>query len=119
MAYVYSTLSTDQEYRGYREGGDVKTVKWSVTVKGGANIASKNLITPKGVLTIVSEEELALLNENAQFNRHKERGYIVIEKREEKAEKVAKNMKKKDESAPLTHSDFKPGAVEVVTSDEE
>lgn len=119
MPYIYSTLTSDQEYRGYRDGRDVKTVKWSVTIKGGANVASRNLITPKGTLTIVSDEELALLNENAQFNRHKERGFITVEKREEKVEKVTSNMKKKDKSAPLTDADFKPGAVEVVTASEE
>lgn len=116
MYFIYSTLSCDNEYRGYKEGSkDVPSVKWSVVIKGGANIASKNLITPKGVLTTVSDEEMALLETNAQFKRHVERGFLIVEKKKVEAEEVAKNMKKKDKSAPTVASDFKE---DVVTNKE-
>ena len=111
-AYIYSTLSCDNEYRGYKEGSkDVPTVKWAVVIKGGANIASKNLITPKGVLTTVSDEEMKLLEGNAQFKRHVDRGFLIVEKKKVEAEEVAKNMKKKDKSAPTTDEDFAAGTV--------
>lgn len=113
MAYIYSTLTADQEYRGYTGNKDVPAVKWSVVIKGGANIASKNLVTPKGTLTTVSDEEMALLESNAAFKRHVERGFLTIEKKKAEVEEVTKNMKKKDQSAPKTEADFAPNTVTV------
>jgi hypothetical protein len=113
-AYIYSTLTASNEYRGYTDNKDVKGVKWSIEIKGGANVASKNLITPYGVLTVVTDEELLLLQSNTSFNNHVERGFITVEKKKSEVERVAKNMKKKDSSAPLTPEDFAPGTVETV-----
>lgn len=111
MAYIYSTLTSDQEYRGYTANKDVPAVKWSVTIKGGANIATKNLVTPKGTLTTVTDEEMALLETSASFKRHVERGFLTIEKKKAEVEEVAKNMKKKDQSAPKQAEDFAAGSV--------
>lgn len=112
-AYIYSTLTATNEYRGYTDNKDVKGVKWSVEIKGGANVASKNLVTPYGVLTIVTDEELVLLQSNTSFKNHVDRGFITVEKKEAKTETVAKNMKNKDTSAPLTPDDFAPNSVET------
>lgn len=109
-SHIYSTLTADQEYRGYTEG-KVKTVKWKVVIKGGANIAGKNLITPMGVLTTVTDEEMGLLETNPSFKRHVERGFITVEKKKVGVEDVVKNMKKKDKSAPKVAGDFKDAPV--------
>lgn len=84
----------------------------SITIKGGANVVSKNLITPRGICTPVTAEDLKLLEENKVFQRHVKRGFITVEKSKAKADTVAKNMTAKDESAPKTPSDFsKPPVV--------
>lgn len=109
-AHIYSTLTANQEYRGYNEG-KVKAVKWSVVIKGGANLAGKNLITPMGVLTTVTDEEMGLLETNPSFKRHVERGFITVEKKKVDVEDVVKNMKKKDKSAPKVAEDFKDAPI--------
>jgi len=112
MAYIYSTLTAGQEYRGYKKGqGDLNNIAWTVTINGGTNISSKNLITPEGVLTTVSDKDLALLKTNKAFLRHAERGFIIIETKKVEVERVAKDMTKKDKSAPLSGSDFEKNTV--------
>ena len=108
--HIYSTISANQEYRGYNEG-KVKTVKWKVMVEGGANIAGKNLITPKGVLTTVTDEEMGLLETDPTFKRHVDRGFITFEKKKVDIEDVVKNMEKKDNSAPKVAEDFKDAPI--------
>ena len=112
MAYIYSTLSSDNEYRVYKKGGaDMNIVAGKVVVKGKANIANKNIITPRGVATMVTADELKLLEENESFKRHKERGFISVSTKQETADKVANDMSKKDKSAPKTKEDFGIGKV--------
>lgn len=64
-------------------------------------------ITPLGVATEVSKEELALLEKNPVFQMHKENGYIIVQDKKADAEKVASNMQGNDGSAPLTPSNYK------------
>ena len=105
-----STISANQEYRGYNEG-KVKTVKWKVVIKGGANLAGKNLITPKGVLTTVTDEEMGLLETDPLCKRHVDRGCITVKKKKIDVEDVVKNMEKKDNSAPKVAEDFKDAPI--------
>lgn len=107
MPYVYSTLSNDNEYRIYEKGGaDIPVVKGHVLIKGGAGIANKNLITPRGVPTEVTKEQLEMLEGNDQFKMHKENGFISVDTKQADADAVAKNMTKKDKSAPKTPEDY-------------
>lgn len=108
MPYIFSTLACDNEYRSYTKGGnDMPSVEKSVLVKGGAGIANKNLITPRGVMTSVSDEDLKHLEANESFQMHKENGYITVESKKADADEVAvKSMKKKDKSAPVTPEDY-------------
>ncbi len=79
----------------------------SVTIKGGAGVANKNIITPLGVHTEVSAEEMDLLNENGIFKLHKDAGFIAVEEKKADVEKVVADMTTKaDPSAPLTPSDY-------------
>jgi len=107
MAYVYSTLSCDNEYRSYgKGGGDIQNVVAHVLIRGGAGIANKNILTPKGVATQVTNEELAILESNDQFKLHVANGFIIVENKKAEADEVAKNMTKKDKSAPATPEDY-------------
>jgi hypothetical protein len=106
-AYVYSTLTADQQYTVWRKGGgDLPTAETVVVIKGGHGLASKHFITAKGVATRVTDEQLEALNRCPSFLRHQERGFIVVSKDEVAPEKVASNMEGRDGSAPLTPQDF-------------
>lgn len=87
--YVYSTLSNDNNYGG-------------VLIRGKANVANKNIITPLGVATKVDGSQLEVLKASHVFNLHQENGFITVEKFKEDADKVASDMTGRDASAPET-----------------
>lgn len=107
MPYIFSTLTNSLNVCAYEapQGGTPRRVR-SVLVNGGANVADKHLITPQGVVTEVSDEDLAFLKQNKMFNRMVERGFVKIEAKEAKVEKVVADMTSRDESAPLVPDDF-------------
>ncbi|EAO0065952.1 hypothetical protein GPN87_003083 [Salmonella enterica] len=105
--YIYSTLTGSQAYQVYRQGGaDLPLVDKTILVAGGANVANKHFITPRGVVTSVTDEELELLEKNPVFALHKANGFITVEAKEVSVEKVVSDMEARDESAPLTEADF-------------
>ena len=117
MPYIYSTLSTDMDYASYvPTASDVPDVEKIIKIKGGANVANKNIITPMGVMTSVTDEELALLEANGVFQIHKANGFITVEKKSDDVEKVTKNMTKKDKSAPLTPADYENTETNVIVN---
>ncbi|OBX10407.1 hypothetical protein QV09_05505 [Gallibacterium salpingitidis] len=116
MPYVYSTLTSDNTYVIYADGGaDLKIKTHQITIKGGTGIANDRLITPLGVATQVSDDDLALLEKNAVFKTHKEHGFIVVQTsgKEADAEKVASDMETRDESSPITPSHYETGNDDV------
>ncbi|POP42331.1 hypothetical protein CHU32_03595 [Superficieibacter electus] len=105
--YVYSTLTGSQAYHIYRNGGaDLPLVDRVVMVAGGANVADKHFVTPKGVVTPITADELELLEKNPVFAVHKANGFITVEEKAIPVEKVVSDLEARDESAPLTDSDF-------------
>lgn len=106
MPYITSTLSTDQNFPLYtkREGAKVqaKKIARNITIAGRANVASKNLITPAGVVTQVTAEELELLEKNPAFKRKVARGFLSVTKTNVDPDKKAADMTAKDKSAPIT-----------------
>lgn len=114
MAYIYSTLACDQEYTSWtihKLGMEVKAVPGnSVKIKGGAGLADKNLHTPHGVVTTVTDDELALLKTIDAFNKHVELGYLTIDDSKSDAEVVAADMSRDDKSRPLTPQEYDLGS---------
>lgn len=110
MFYVFSTLSTDVAYTIYGEAvNDMPTIERQIVINGGANVATKNLITPKGVMTTIEDADLELLRAHPVFIMHEKNGFVTVEDKAHDPEKVATNMEARDESAPLTDGDFKEG----------
>lgn len=106
-AWIYSTLTGDQQYTVWvKGGGDLPVAQQVVHIRGGHGLANKNLVTLNGVATRVTDQQLEALNKCGQFLRHKERGFIVVSRDEVAPEKVASNMEGRDKSAPLTPQDF-------------
>ncbi len=118
MPYVVNTASagTDYNFEKTLPNGLSQVVK-TISINGGANVASKNLVTPEGVLTEVSGADLELLKTHPVFKKEQEMGFVKIVH----TEKVnVKGMEAKDASAPVVKSDaeergFRPstGIIEV------
>lgn len=107
VIYVYSTLTSNMEYRLYREGGaDLPELVDSVLIRGGSNLPDKHLITPHGVVTKIDAEKYSWLKDNEIFKLHSNNGYISISEHEIDAEKAASDMEGRDESAPLVAEDL-------------
>ncbi len=106
--YVYSTMTGPVEYAIWvKGGGDIPTIKKSVRIEGGANVADKHLYTPRGVCTIISEEDYEVLKQDGVFKIHVENGFITIgDKEAPSIERAVADMESQDESAPLTPNDF-------------
>jgi|SRR5882757_2325130 len=108
MPYIYSTLSADTKYTLYEKNGqgDLVIPIRGITIKGGANVASKSFVTPQGVVTEVTDEELTFLQENSIFKAHVEGGFLRIDNKKIEVEKAVKSLEKGDKSKPLTHADY-------------
>lgn len=101
--YVFSTLSNDQTYRSFStDTPGVLTPTHSVEIKGGAGVANKRLITPLGVATEVSEDDLAFLKAHKCFQIHEKNGFIAVRAKSADVEKVAADMARNDGCAPFT-----------------
>ena len=108
--YVYSTLTSGMDYTLYQtnENG-VHLNKGVVSIKGGANLPDKFLITPQGVVTEVDDEQVAILKQIPLFNQHVAAGFIVLSEARSEIEAVVPDMVSRDESAPLTPNDYVEG----------
>lgn len=110
--YICSKLSSDQAYTTWYKdtANNMPRKNKQVLIKGGAGVANKKVITPYGVITQVTEEQIKQLQDNCpSFNRHLKAGYLkILEKdpRDKEIEKIADDMQK-DGSAPITPKDLK------------
>lgn len=109
MPYVYSTASCSTDHHVYKEGNnkDLARIDKTITIRGGANVATKhpNIWTPLGVVTKVSDEELAMLEKCTHFQNCIKHNFYKVEKKQVDVEKVVDQMTKKDRSAPKTPED--------------
>ena len=128
MPYILSKLSNSQCYTQYVKGvNDINNVCEKVVIKGGADVINKKTLeTPNGVVTEITKEQLEILKQNKDFNRHVENGFIsIIENKisEDKKEEKAVEMPK-DNSRQKTPKDYKKAKgkakpIEEETEDEE
>lgn len=108
--YVYSTLTNDQRYRNYAQGGknDMPRPIGEVFIAGGTGVATNDnrMWTPRGVVTEITEEDRAILENNSDFKLHRENGFVEISEVLVDPEKAAADMTGRDESAPLVPQDL-------------
>jgi hypothetical protein len=111
MVHIYSTLANPQKFTTYKPGGaDMPVVDREVLIKGGAGIASKNLITPLGVHTEVTDEEYnVVLKNHPHFMDFVERGLIRAEESKHDIEKIVGDMNPRDPGGPITPADYETG----------
>lgn len=107
MPYVYSTLTSAQEYADWQkvEGG-ANTILRTVRIEGGHGVINKNFLTPDGVATQVSDDDLAFLQNNFHFKQHVENGFVTVEARKVEPEKATRDLKRRDGSSQITPDDY-------------
>jgi hypothetical protein len=106
--FVFSTLASDVTYQSYVKGGaDLAVADKGVLIKGGAGVMNDRIITPAGVRTEVSAEELVVLQQDAVFQLHQRNGYITVEESAHDPDRVASDMRADDRSRQLTEGDFR------------
>lgn len=100
--YVYSTLAADVAYTNHAAGGgDLPIELPPVLVKGGAGVANDRFITPRGVVTEITEEQGEYLRANVLFQLHEKNGFVEISGSYVDPEKAAADMTGRDNSAPI------------------
>lgn len=108
--YVYSTLSNDQNYTTYANGGEIPQAESAVYINGKANVADKRFLTPRGVVTKITPEQLAELKANPLFQMHEKNGFVTYSEAKSDADEVASDLVGRDQSAPLVEEDFEDEA---------
>lgn len=111
---VFSTLAAPMRYVDHEPAGEtgVAVEKGSVLIKGGAGVMdTKNIVTPYGVATMVTQEQAEMLKRNAVFQLHAKNGFVRIETVSrapdgDNIEKVVAEMEGRDKSAPTVDEDF-------------
>jgi hypothetical protein len=105
---VYSTLACSQVYGPYTKGGgDLPRREVSVHIKGGAGVSNKHFLTPQGVVTTITQEELALCRQDLVFLQQEAAGYLVVDEKGKAVDPdhVATDMANDDPSRPLAPAD--------------
>ncbi len=110
MPYICSKLTCDNSYTTWNQakGGanDLPKKDRQILINGGAGVANKNIITPDGVVTEVSEEQLKLLESVPNFKRHVAGGFLkVLTKNPTNVKSVAADLEK-DKATPITPKDL-------------
>lgn len=110
MPFIYSTLTCSNTFVVYAPKPDPKALSRIVKrieIHGGHGVNTiKGLVTPQGVVTKVTDEELKLLEKSSSFRRQRDAGYLVVDNKKVDPAKKAVDMNPKDESAPMTPKDF-------------
>ena len=105
--YIYSTLACDNIYDAFGPAIDgLPQTREGILIRGGYGVANKALVTPRGAVTQVSDEEYARLQTDAVFKLHRDNGFIEVSQGSAPAEVVAANMAQNDPSVPLEPGDL-------------
>lgn len=109
MPFVFSTLTADQLYTVYQKqvsDGAPPVVDKQVFINGGANLANRVLVTPRGAVTEITDEQKKILLSCQAFLEHKKNGFVTIEDKKADVDDVSENLIARDSSAPYTPADF-------------
>lgn len=109
--YVYSTMSQDVAYSFYKNNDNdlpERLREETVVVKGGAHVKPhRDLVTPKGMRTEVTEAQLERLKNCEVFKKHMENGFITVRTDKVDPEVAAgSDMEISDDGRQLTRNDY-------------
>lgn len=148
MPYIISTMTNSVAYQDYKFAGDVNSkqglvpsVRKRVVVQGGAGIPSMRsgfgdmaatgdglpIWTSEGMVTPVSDENLAFLENHPVFQKHLSRGKVKVVKSDVRGnhaavKKEVSTMLKRDQFTPLDAATVKSrvnSKVQVKTLEQE
>ena len=109
--FVFSTLASDVAYTNHAQGGaDMPIDLPPVLIKGGAGVANDRIVTPRGVATTVTEEQVEYLRANPVFQLHEKNGFVMVSESYADPDTVAADMTGRDNSAPVVPQDYHPSA---------
>jgi hypothetical protein len=111
MHHIFSTMVCDNTYVRYNAHGPrgINVAEAEVLIKGGTGINKKNVQTPLGVHTLVSDEDMEWLKDDYSFKQHIKNGYIVVRKQKVDPEVAAADMvtrNQKTDACPIVPQDF-------------
>ena len=114
--FIFSTLASDVAYTNHAQGGaDLPIELPPVLVKGGAGVMNDRIVTPRGVATEVTEEQVEYLRQNEIFKLHEKNGFVMVSDSYADPDTVAADMTGRDNSAPIVPQDnIAPDAETVV-----
>jgi hypothetical protein len=120
---IFSTLASDTVYTNWTKTEGLNTPDKGIKIKGGAGIAVRggavrNVATPRGARTEVTDEEYGLLMQHQQFRDHMKRGFIVVANAASDPDKVADGMEIDTGSAPKTAADVAADAAKGKKDDD-
>lgn len=113
LVHIFSTLANPQKFTVWSkppENGMLPITEREVLVRGGAGIASKNLITPNGVHTAITIEDYDAIKDLQHFKQFVDSGHIRVERKEYDIDKMVGDMDSRDPGGPLTPADFESAA---------
>lgn len=104
--FIFSTLASDVAYTNHEQGGgDMPIAQPSVVIKGGAGVANDRIVTPRGVATEVTEQQVEYLRQNEIFKLHEKNGFVMVSESYADPDDVAADMTGRDNSAPIVPQD--------------
>lgn len=110
MPLIFSTMTGAVTYTDWKlSPGGLSVPGREVTIRGGANVADRRtILTPRGIGTQVSDDDLAFLETDPTFKMHKKNGYITIDSVSDirDADLAAADMEGRDDSAPDVEQDY-------------
>lgn len=108
--FITSRLAGGVDYAFYEKAANgTNIVVDTISVKGGSDVNDKRtLLTPIGVVTELTKDQLDKLMTHPVFKKHLENGYITINDNEKAAQKAGEKLEV-DKSAQLTPDDYVNG----------
>ena len=117
--FVFSTLASDVAYTNHAQGGaDMPIDLPPVLIKGGAGVANDRIVTPRGVATTVTEEQVEYLRANPVFQLHEKNGFVMVSESYADPDTVAADMTGRDNSAPVVPQDNIAADAETIVGGE-
>jgi len=110
MPAVYSSCTSDNFFPVWKGHARKDSYDKGVLIKGGANAqAKRTMLTPRGVATLVTTEELELLKADPAFQGFVKRGFMSVDEKAKNthdADERGAEMEK-DKSAQDTAKTYK------------
>lgn len=108
--FITSRMAAGVEYAFYKKTANgANIVDKTIIINGGSDVINKKtLITPTGVVTEISKDDLDLLYTNPVFKKHLEEGYLTINDNEKAADKAGDKLEK-DKSSQIVPEDYENG----------